>query len=89
MYLLLFLNPLKYQLQVISYDGSLSTKRFALKGFICPLGTLNNGHYTAFVLNRSDNCWLNCDDLTVSFYKGNDNEFLSSSDYLLFYEQVR
>ena len=74
---------------VTSHDGSLSTKLFTLKGFICHLGTLNNGHYTAVVLDRSGKSWLNCDDSTVSLYHKNDKDLLSSSAYLLFYEQVR
>ena len=33
-----------FEIPITSHDGSLSTKTFALKGFICHLGTLNNGH---------------------------------------------
>ena len=76
-------------ISITSHDGSVSFKRFALKGFINHLGTLNNGHYTAVVLDCPGSSWLKCDDHIVSLYGHNEKEFVSPNVYLLFYEQVR
>ena len=74
---------------ITSHDGSVSEKEFILKGFINHLGTLNNGHYTATVLDRKGSGWLHCDDRVVSPYGDNKEEFFSPYVYLLFYEQLR
>ena len=74
---------------ITSHDGSISDKQFVLKGFINHLGTLNNGHYTAVVLNRPGSTWLHCNDRVVSPYRESNEEFVSPYVYLLFYEQLR
>ena len=53
----------------VSTIHDVSTKTFILKGFNSHLVTLNNRHYTVVVLDRSGNCWLNCDDFVTGMAK--------------------
>ena len=59
-----------------------SNAQFQLKGVVNHQGTLNNGHYTAFVKNKEQ--WILCDDNKVT-----KTNFVSSNAgaYILFYER--
>jgi len=46
-------------------------------------GSMNQGHYTAYVRHRS--CWFHCDDAIIS--RSTESEVLSTQAYMLFYIQ--
>ena len=41
---------------VVNPDGSLSPKKFVLKALINHVGTIVNGHYTAILKDRNEDC---------------------------------
>ena len=76
----------KLEIACLDDEGTSPTRHFVLKGAINHLGTLQNGHYSAFVPDLSGNTWLHCDDRVVLPCR---KEVLdSASVYLLFYEEV-
>ena len=76
----------KIEIACLNNEDSSPTRHFVLKGTINHLGTLQNGHYSAFVPDPSGSTWLHCDDRVVLPCR---KEVLdSTSVYLLFYEEV-
>ena len=76
----------KLEIACLNNEDSLTTRHFMLKGTINHLGTLQNGHYSAFVPEPSGNTWLHCDDRAV--LPSRKVVLDSTSVYLLFYEEV-
>jgi len=48
-------------------------------------GGLGGGHYTAYALNESDQCWYLFNDNAV--HKANESSLVTRSAYVLFYKQ--
>ncbi|GLH06105.1 hypothetical protein R5R35_010104 [Gryllus longicercus] len=62
----------------------LPDNRYSLFAVINHLGTLDGGHYTAFI-RQQQNHWFKCDDHLIT--KANIQEVLDSEGYLLFYHK--
>ena len=68
----------------VSVDSEIKLKRkFVLKGVINHTGTMNRGHYTAYI-NLLSSGWHHCNDSAVIPWKKDFTS--SSSSYILFYE---
>lgn len=63
---------------------SLTDNRYSLFAVINHLGTLEAGHYTAYV-RQQNNHWFKCDDHMIT--RANLQEVLDSEGYLLFYHK--
>ena len=69
----------------ISVDSDVSyTKSFHLVGYIVHSGTMQRGHYTAYVKERDKSSWLLCNDKAVIHIEGDLKD--SEMSYVLFYE---
>ena len=68
--------------RVSADDDVFVTRKFKLKATINHSGTLNAGHYWAYV-REDDNCWLKCNDTSVSKVKF--QEISNNSSYLFIY----
>jgi len=65
--------------------------RYKLYGVVNHLGTLDSGHYIAFVYNEHLKCWLKYNDSKIS--KISDKDMIdfargSAEPYILFYKRV-
>ena len=72
---------------VISLNNSIENKKFKLLGTINHTGSLDRGHYTAFIRTPINNSWLHCNDAAVvtSVEKNLDN----NSSYIYFWEMIK
>ena len=69
-------------LRVSADNDILVTRSFKLKATINHSGTLNAGHYWAYV-REENNCWLKCNDTSVS--KVQFKELSNNSSYLFIF----
>jgi len=58
---------------------------YDLYGVSNHFGSLNGGHYTAYVKNFSNDNWYNMNDSSCSQMSGSKSELITSAAYLLFY----
>lgn len=74
---------------LLSIQQSLTSKgqstHYSLFAVIQHIGTLNFGHYTAYI-KMLDSQWYKADDSTVT--KVREKEALNQEAYILFYEQT-
>ena len=61
-------------------------KKFSLIVTVNHTGTLNRGHYTAFIKQPNISSWLFCNDATV--FKSSVEETDNTSSYIYFYEAI-
>ena len=68
------------------YCSSCSSSSYTLYSVINHNGTLNDGHYTTFCRNLSNDSspWFECDDDKVE-YSSTDNLKMNTNAYLLFF----
>ena len=59
-------------------------EKFKLLGTINHSGSLDRGHYTAFIKKVNDNSWLHCNDAAVLSVK--EESLNNNSSYIYFYE---
>ena len=67
---------------VVSENNTI--KKFKLLGTINHSGSLDRGHYTAFIRKANDNSWLHCNDAAVLSAK--EENLDNNSSYIYFYE---
>ena len=67
---------------VVSENNTI--KQFKLLGTINHSGSLDRGHYTAFIKKANDNSWLHCNDAAVLSAK--EENLDNNSSYIYFYE---
>ena len=68
----------------VKIDNTVTLKRtFKLKATINYRGTLNLGHYWAFIREEATDSWLKCNDTSV--IKVNFNDLSNDSSYILVY----
>lgn len=72
-------------LDISKYCIDKSVKHFKLYGIINHIGSLNGGHYFAYI-NKDDN-WFNCNDSIVTQIS-KDKALSSEEAYILFYHSV-
>ena len=68
----------------ISTDNDITiSRKFKLTATINHSGTLNAGHYWAFIKETGSNCWLKCNDTTVT--KASLKELSNNTSYIFIY----
>ena len=73
------------RIPVSAEDDVTFYKTYSLIGSINHLGTLDRGHYTAHICNRSSTNWYHCNDAAVVPCK---KSAVNNSCYILFYRVV-
>ncbi|CAB3372912.1 Hypothetical predicted protein [Cloeon dipterum] len=68
----------------VADEPYINDNRYSLFAVINHVGTLEAGHYTAYIRQHRDN-WFKCDDHIIT--KANIKDVLNSEGYLLFYHK--
>ena len=77
-----FPGPLSIPVQV---DGEVAMrKNYQLVATVNHEGTLNSGHYWAYINDQASSSWLHCNDRAV--VPANSKTLNNSYSYILFYE---
>jgi ubiquitin C-terminal hydrolase len=76
--------PLELDPRLVSHDCHV-TESLALAACVCHFGSLNCGHYTAYVKHMVTEEWTYCNDETVTTSTPSDKD--SESVYILFYRR--
>ena len=80
-------EPNKHLAVPITVEDEVSfTYKYSLIATINHLGTLNKGHYWAFIKNLHSSSWYSCNNKLVFYVE--ENSLNNTTSYILFYSKI-